>query len=145
MKELIKEIRKCKLCKWLPLGPNPILSVSKKSKILIIWQAPWIKVHNTNIPWNDPSWERLREWLWISNEVFYNSDKVWIMPMWFCYPWKWKTWDLPPRKECAPLWHKKVIDEMKDLELIILIGQYAQKILFMKTSTKNTYRYHKKL
>ncbi len=137
MKELLKQIAKCNICKWLPLGPRPIISVSKTSKILIIGQAPGIRVHTSWIPWDDPSWERLREWLNMNSNTFYDNSKVGIMPMWLCYPWTGKTWDLPPRKECAPLWHNEVIKHMPELEMIILIGQYAQKHYLWKDMQKN--------
>lgn len=137
MQKLITNIRKCQVCKWLPLGPRPIISLSKTSKILIIGQAPGVRVHKSGIPWDDPSWERLRQWLDMGKETFYDNTKVGIMPMGLCYPGTGKSGDLPPRIECAPLWHKKVIDEMKDLEMIILIGGYAQKYYLWKQIEKN--------
>jgi len=127
MRQLLSKIQKCTFCKNLPLGPRPIVSFTEKSKVLIIWQAPGTKVHKTGIPWDDPSWERLRDWLGIRDEVFYNPDEIALMPMGFCYPGKWKSWDLPPRKECAPLWHEEIISQLPNIELIVLIGQYAQK------------------
>ncbi len=137
MKELLTQIQKCTFCKNLPLGPRPIVSFTKKSKVLVIWQAPGTKVHKTGIPWDDPSGKRLREWLWISSETFYNPNKIALMPMGFCYPWKWKTGDLPPRKECAPLWHKKVLDTLPNIEMIILIWQYAQKYYLQDKLERN--------
>ncbi len=131
MKELLSTIRKCHVCD-LPCWPRPVLSVSKTSKILIIGQAPGIKVHMSGIPWDDPSGKRLREWLSVDESIFYDNSKIGIMPLWLCYPWTGKTWDLPPRKECAPLWHEKVLAEMPELECIILIGTYAQKYYLWK-------------
>ncbi|WP_130735541.1 uracil-DNA glycosylase family protein [Flavobacterium sp. J27] len=128
MEELLDEIIKCKHCKdFLPLAPNPVIRASETAKILIVGQAPGIKVHQTGIPWNDPSGNQLRKWLNISNEVFYDTSKIAIVPMGFCYPGKSKTGDLPPREECAPLWHKKLLNQMPNIELTLLIGQFAQK------------------
>ncbi|NNC45260.1 MAG: uracil-DNA glycosylase family protein, partial [Winogradskyella sp.] len=105
MKQLLSEISQCSICKKdLPLGPRPVVSVSKQSKIIIIGQAPGTKVHNTGIPWDDPSGKQLRKWLNVSDEDFYNTSKFGIMPMGFCYPGKGKSGDLPPRPECAPQW-----------------------------------------
>lgn len=128
MKELIREIQNCQVCaEFLPLGPRPVVSVSPKSKILIIGQAPGTKVHASGIPWDDQSGKRLRQWLNVSDETFYNPDIFGIVPMGFCYPGKGKSGDLPPRTECAPLWHSKLFNAMSDAKLILLIGQYAQK------------------
>lgn len=93
---------------------------------MIIGQAPGTKVHNTSIPWNDPSGDLLRIWLGIDKETFYNANMMALMPMGFCYPGKGKSGDLPPRPECAPLWHKKLLNSLPELELTILIGQYSQ-------------------
>lgn len=127
MSELLSEIQKCQFCKGLPLWPRPVLSFSPTSKILIIGQAPGTKVHESWIPWDDASGHRLREWLGIDTKTFYDSSRVAIMPMGFCYPGRWKSGDLPPRAECAPKWHESVLEQMPKLELIILIWQYAQK------------------
>jgi uracil-DNA glycosylase len=97
------------------------------SKILIIGQAPGLKVQNSGIPWDDQSGNELRRWLNVTKEQFYNPDIFALMPMGFCYPGKGVSGDLPPRFECAPLWHQKLIDNMKGIRLTILIGQYAQK------------------
>jgi uracil-DNA glycosylase family 4 len=138
MKKLLNEISKCTICEdFLPLGPNPIVRASKTARILIIGQAPGTKVHKTNIPWNDPSGNQLRKWLNISDITFYDTTKIAIVPMGFCYPGKGKTGDLPPRKECAELWHDKLLSKMPNLELILLIGQYAQKH-YLKEESKIT-------
>lgn len=127
MTSLSSQINKCTICKHkLPLGPRPIFAFSKTSKILIIGQAPGIRVHESGIPWNDPSWERLREWMGIDSEIFYDKSQIAIMPMGLCYPGTGKTWDLPPTKECAPKWHHKILEQMEQLECILLIGTYAQ-------------------
>ncbi len=94
--------------------------------MVIIGQAPGTKVHNTSIPWNDPSGNLLRDWLGIDKDIFYNEEKIALIPMGFCYPGKGKSGDMPPRPECAPLWHEKLLKSMPHLELTILIGQYSQ-------------------
>jgi uracil-DNA glycosylase len=125
---LVKEVRSCRVCEAeLPLGPNPILQAKRSAKILIIGQAPGIKVHTSGIPWDDPSGKRLREWMNVDAEVFYNPSMIAIIPMGFCYPGKGKSGDLPPRKECAKLWHKKLVAYLPNRSLTLLIGQYAQK------------------
>lgn len=127
LEPLLNEIRACTVCAHsLPLGANPVIQAHQEAKLLIIGQAPGTKVHETSIPWNDPSGNRLREWLDIDRDTFYNSSKVAIMPMGLCYPGKGKSGDLPPRKECAPLWHDKVLAELPNIEMTLLIGQYAQ-------------------
>ncbi|MFD2891478.1 uracil-DNA glycosylase family protein [Flavobacterium chuncheonense] len=137
MQSLHHEILQCTHCsEHLPLGPNPVVQISRTAKILIIGQAPGVKVHQTGIPWNDASGKQLRHWLQLSEEIFYDATKIAIVPMGFCYPGKGNSGDLPPRKECAPLWHDKIISEMPDLKLTLLIGQYAQKY-YLKTSVKS--------
>jgi len=125
---LLSDIHACRICeKYLPLGPNPVITVSSDTKILIIGQAPGIKVHKSGIPWNDQSGKNLRKWLDVSDEMFYNSGIFGVMPMGMCYPGKGVRGDLPPRPECAPQWHDKVIRHIHDLQLTLLIGIYAQK------------------
>tara|TARA_B100000809_G_scaffold258545_1_gene301931 strand:- start:1541 stop:2113 length:573 start_codon:yes stop_codon:yes gene_type:complete len=136
MEELIKNISNCVICKeHLPLGPRPIFSVHPKSKIVIIGQAPGAIVHKTGIAWNDKSGENLREWMGITNDVFYNPKEIAIIPMGFCYPGKGKSGDLAPRKECAPLWHNLLLTKLKEVELVLLIGKYAQDY-YLKDKTK---------
>lgn len=135
---LLTDIKNCTVCeKFLPLGPRPVVSVSKKSKILIIGQAPGTKVHASGIPWDDQSGKNLRSWLNVTNEQFYNPDIFGIVPMGFCYPGKGKSGDLPPRKECAPLWHEPLLKQLPELELILLIGVYAQKYYLKSDAKKN--------
>ena len=124
---LEREIRNCNLCSDLPLGPNPIFKISPKAKILLISQAPGTKAHESNIAWHDKSGNRLRSWLGMSEEEFYNPENIGIMPMSLCYPGKGKSGDLPPRKECAPAWHGKILDLMPEVKLKVLIGNYAIK------------------
>lgn len=138
MENLLHEISQCTICsKHLKLGPRPVVSAHSRSKIVIIGQAPGTKVHNSGIPWDDASGKLLRKWLNVSNEDFYNEEKFAIVPMGFCYPGKGKSGDLPPRKECAPQWHKALLDEMPHVELVILIGMYAQKY-YLRKEAKST-------
>jgi len=128
MKDFLSEMRSCTVCsKHLPLGPRPIVSAHPNSKIAIIGQAPGSKVHETGVPWDDPSGKQLRKWLGVTDEQFYDVQLFALVPMGFCYPGKGKSGDLPPRPECAPLWHPTLFDGMASLDLIILIGQYAQR------------------
>src|SRR5437868_12590336 len=123
--KLLQEIRQCRACEE-HLEPKPVLSLHKHSKILIIGQAPGRIVHQTGIPWNDKSGDKLRSWLGVDKTGFYDAKNFGIVPMGFCYPGKGKSGDLPPRPECAKLWHKRLMDEAKNAQLIILVGQYAQ-------------------
>jgi len=113
-----------------------VLSAHPNSKIIIIGQAPGTKVHASGIPWDDASGKQLRKWLNVSDEDFYDETKFAIIPMGFCYPGKGKTGDLPPRPECAPQWHPPLFKELKNVELVILIGMYAQKYYLGKTAKK---------
>lgn len=108
-------------------APRPVISVHPESKILVIGQAPGTKVHQSGIPWDDKSGDNLRSWLGVNSDQFYNSKKFGIVPMGFCYPGKGKSGDLPPRPECAPQWHRPLLDLMPEVKLTLLIGQYAQK------------------
>ncbi len=103
------------------------MAASGSSRIVIIGQAPGSKVHNSGIPWNDPSGNLLREWMGVDKDTFYDAEQIALMPMGFCYPGKGKSGDLPPRPECAPHWHKLLLEQMQQVELAILIGQYSQK------------------
>lgn len=126
MKDLLREIRACTICKeHLPFAPKPVLRASSTAKIVIIGQAPGSKVQQSGIPWDDASGKTLREWMDISSENFYDESKIAIIPMGFCYPGKGKTGDLPPRKECAATWHDALFEQMPNIKLKILIGQYA--------------------
>ncbi|MBO6517072.1 MAG: uracil-DNA glycosylase family protein [Bacteroidia bacterium] len=128
MQELLNEIKQCTICEeFLPLGPRPVVVAKPNARVIIIGQAPGTKVHNSGIPWDDASGKQLRLWLNMDDDTFYNSDKIAIVPMGFCYPGKGKSGDLPPRKECAPQWHQSLFGQMPKLELKLLIGQYAQK------------------
>ncbi len=128
LNKLAKKITKCTLCiDSLPMGARPVLQVSTKAKILIAGQAPGIRVHRSGIPFDDPSGKRLREWMGINDEIFYNPNQIAILPMGFCYPGTGKSGDLPPRPECAKEWRQQILDTMPQIELIIVIGMYALK------------------
>ncbi len=137
MDGLLKEIRACAVCKeHLVLGPRPIVAAHPDARIVIIGQAPGTKVHATGVPWDDPSGRQLRKWLNVSDEVFYDEKQIALVPMGFCYPGKGKSGDLPPRPECAPLWHERLMHSLPNLELIILIGMYAQGYYLKKEAKK---------
>ncbi len=138
MEKLLAEIRECRVCAAeLPLGPRPVVKASRTAKILIIGQAPGTKVHETGIPWNDPSGNRLREWLDIDLATFYDEKRIAIMPMGFCYPGRIeKGGDAPPRPECAPLWHDRLKEKMPNVQVTLLVGQYAQRYYLGKRGKK---------
>ncbi len=123
------EARACTVCSaHLPLGPRPVLRASASSRLLIVGQAPGTKVHETGIPWNDPSGDRLRDWLGLDRDAFYDERRIAIMPMGFCYPGVDRNGgDKPPRPECAPLWHDRLLALMPGIELTLLVGMYAQR------------------
>lgn len=127
MEELLTNIRNCRWCESsLPHYPKPVIQLHSKARILVIGQAPGQKAHASGIPWDDASGKRLRAWMGIDSSVFYNPQQVAIMPMGFCYPGKGSSGDLPPRPECAPKWHDLILPELTQVELTLLIGQYAQ-------------------
>ena len=124
---LIEEVRACTLCAdYLTDGVRPVIQVDSKAKILIAGQAPGKKVHESGIPFDDASGDRLRDWMEISKETFYNPEQVAILPMGFCYPGKGKTGDLAPRTECALAWRAELLAQLPQLQLTLVIGQYAQ-------------------
>ena len=134
MNTLLNKIQRCEVCKeHLPLGPRPVIQLNAYSKIVIISQAPGRRVHETGIPWNDASGKKLKSWMNVSDEIFYNPACFSILPMGFCYPGKAISGDLPPRPECAPLWHLQILKNFKSKPLILLIGQYAQRYYLKKT------------
>jgi uracil-DNA glycosylase len=126
---LLKEVRACRLCEAsLPLGPRPVLRASATARILIVGQAPGTRVHETGIPWNDPSGDRLRKWMDLDRDVFYNETRIAIIPMGYCYPGRDpRGGDLPPRPECAKHWLPKLLAQLPKIEFTILAGQYAQR------------------
>jgi len=139
-KSLLQNIRKCTLCKkYLPNGVRPVLQVSPQAQILIVGQAPGRKVHESGIPFDDASGKRLREWMGIENDIFYNEKQVAILPMAFCYPGTGKSGDLPPRPECEPAWRKPLLDQLPNLKLTLVIGMYAQDYQFSKSKETVTH------
>ncbi len=125
--DLLARIRACTVCEpSLPLGARPVVRASETARILIVGQAPGTRVHASGIPWDDPSGDRLRHWLQVDHETFYDESRIAIVPMGFCYPGKGKSGDLPPRPECAPLWHQQLLQRMPRVELTLLVGSYAQ-------------------
>ena len=121
------DISACRRCSEdLALGPRPVVRFSASARILIIGQAPGARVHESGIPCDDASGQRLREWTGISNDAFYDSGKVALMPMGFCYPGKGANGDLPPRPECTPLWYEKILTVLPANRLTLLVGSYAQ-------------------
>jgi uracil-DNA glycosylase len=138
MNNLIRQILNCDICKnLLPNHPKPILQAHIESKILIIGQAPGQKVQQSGVPWDDQSGDELRRWLGIGKEHFYDSRLIALMPMGFCYPGKGKSGDLPPRPECAPTWHQRLLAEMKEVQITLLIGRYSQSY-YLKDKIKPT-------
>lgn len=133
MDRLLRDIRSCKICEsHLPLGPKPIVNLSSSAKILIVGQAPGIKAHESGKPWNDASGERLRLWMNLTPDEFYDETRVGVVPMGFCYPGKGKSGDLPPRPECSKHWMQKVLKQLPSVQLKILIGGYAQRYFLDK-------------
>jgi uracil-DNA glycosylase len=125
--QLLRNIRACTHCAdALPCGPRPVLQAHGSARLCIVGQAPGRKVHETGIPWNDPSGDRLRTWLGLTPEQFYDSRKIAIIPMGFCYPGKAASGDKPPRPDCAPRWHEKLDAHLPDIALTLLIGHHAQ-------------------
>jgi uracil-DNA glycosylase len=124
---LLADVRACKLCaSYLPLGPRPVLQVHPAARILIAGQAPGSRVHATGVPFDDPSGDRLRDWMGIDEPTFYDAARIAILPMGFCFPGTGNSGDLPPRPECAPTWRDKLLATMPDIRLTLVIGQYAQ-------------------
>jgi uracil-DNA glycosylase len=126
LEALAIRIRACRVCEaFLPLGPRPIFSIDPRARILIIGQAPGAKVNASGVPWADASGRRLREWLAVTEDEFYDPARISLVPMGFCYPGAGGSGDLPPRPECAPLWHPQILPSLVELRLTIFIGRYA--------------------
>ncbi|MBB5322409.1 uracil-DNA glycosylase family protein [Marinobacter oulmenensis] len=125
--QLVEQVRACRICaQALPHEPRPVVQLSPSSRILVVGQAPGRKVHETGLPFNDPSGDRLRQWMGITRETFYDERKLAILPMGFCYPGTGSSGDLPPRPECAPAWREALLARLPNIELTLLIGRYAQ-------------------
>ena len=136
MQDIFSQVRACQLCHdSLPLGANPIIQGSERARIVIIGQAPGIKAHQSSTPFNDASGRRLREWLGVSSQQFYDPSLFAIIPMAFCYPGKGKSGDLPPPSICAQTWHRTILATLRHSKLTLLIGQYAQKYYLTAAST----------
>jgi uracil-DNA glycosylase len=135
---LLKEVRACTICTaHLPHGPRPVLQADTRARILIAGQAPGSKVHASGVPFDDASGERLRQWMGVSREQFYDPQLVAILPMGFCYPGTGKSGDLPPRHECAPQWRARLLRAMPHIELTLVIGQYAMAWHLPDAATSN--------
>jgi uracil-DNA glycosylase len=135
---LLPQIRACQACAaHLPHGPRPVVQAGANARLLIVGQAPGRIVHETGIPWNDASGDRLREWLGVPRDVFYDEQQVAIVPTGFCYPGKGKSGDLPPRPECAPLWHAPLLAALPKVALTLLIGSHAQQF-YLRENAKPT-------
>jgi uracil-DNA glycosylase len=127
LNRLLAEVRACRACEaHLPLGPRPVIQAGGSARILIIGQAPSARVHVSGVPWDDRSGERLRDWMDIDAETFYDKSRIAILPMGFCYPGRAASGDRPPRRECAPLWLDRLLEHMPSIELTLLVGRYAQ-------------------
>jgi uracil-DNA glycosylase len=135
---LLEEIRACTACAaHLPHGVRPVVQAGATARLLIIGQAPGRKVHDTGIPWNDASGNRLRDWLGIDRDVFYDARRIAIVPAGFCFPGTGRHGDLPPRPECAPLWHARLLAALPNVQLTLLIGRYAQD-LYLRDNRKES-------
>lgn len=127
LEQLLQRVRACTVCaEHLPFPPKPVLRAKKSARLMIVGQAPGTKVQETGIPWNDPSGDRLREWLQMDRETFYDEASIAIIPAGFCYPGRGKSGDMPPRPECAPLWHPPLRAALPKIKLTLLVGSYAQ-------------------
>jgi uracil-DNA glycosylase len=127
LKTLLPQVRACRLCETaLPLGPRPVVQLHAGAQILIAGQAPGRRVHESGVPFDDPSGDRLRDWLGVDRETFYDPRLFAILPMGFCYPGTGRSGDLPPRPECAPAWRAPLLAALKRIQLTLVVGQYAQ-------------------
>lgn len=124
---LLAEVRACTRCAAaLPLGPRPVLQIDPAARLLIAGQAPGARVHESGVPFADPSGDRLRDWLGLSADEFYDARKVAVLPMGFCYPGTGRAGDLPPRPECAATWRGALLASLRRLQLTVVLGEYAQ-------------------
>ena len=127
LERVAREARPCRLCEAvLPHAPRPVFHIGRGARLMIVGQAPGRRVHETGIPWNDPSGDRLRAWLAMDRETFYDRAQIAILPTGLCYPGTVDGSDLPPRPECAPLWHPRFRAALPNIRLTLLVGQYAQ-------------------
>lgn len=136
---LLSDVRACTLCQdYLPLGCRPVIQAHPKAKILIAGQAPGRKVHSSGVPFSDASGDRLRHWLNITHDVFYDPEQIAILPMGLCFPGSGKSGDLPPRPECAPAWRKAVLEHLPQIQMTLVLGKYAQDYHFSNTHSSVT-------
>ncbi|GJM43272.1 MAG: uracil-DNA glycosylase [Gemmatimonadota bacterium] len=127
LKALLEEIGACRICEaHLPHGPRPVVRADRRATILIVGQAPGRRVHESGIPFDDPSGDRLRDWMGVDRDTFYDVRRVAIVPMGFCFPGTGTSGDLPPREECAPAWREPLLAKLPNVQLTLVIGQYAQ-------------------
>lgn len=149
MDNLLAEISKCRVCApFLKDGVNPLIRAHPDNRILIIGQAPGIRVHESGHLWKDKSGDNLRQWLDVDDHTFYHSNTFGMIPMGFCYPGKGASGDLPPRPECAPLWHQRLLENLPDISLTLLVGRYAQNYYLEspgKTLTQTVHQYKRYL
>lgn len=139
LSSLLSGVRACTICESnLPHGARPVLQIHAESKILIAGQAPGQKVHDSGVPFDDASGKRLREWLGVSRDVFYDPKQFAILPMGFCFPGTGKSGDLAPRSECAPAWREQLLSHLNQLQLTVVLGKYAQNYHFGTTSSSVT-------
>lgn len=129
--QLLRDVRACTLCEpELPLGARPVVQLNPKARILVAGQAPGKRVHASGKPFDDPSGDRLRQWMDIDKETFYDAEALAIIPMGLCYPGTGKSGDLPPRPECAPTWRNKLLEQLPNLELTLAIGAICTAMAF---------------
>lgn len=128
LETLLAAVRDCRVCEQhLPLGPRPVLRAAVTATILVVGQAPGLRVHTSGVAWDDPSGERLRDWMGVDKDVFYDESRIALIPMGYCYPGRGNGGDMPPRRECAQLWLDHLLAKLPRIELTLLIGQYAQR------------------
>ncbi len=126
--QLLENVKQCRLCEAsLPHDPRPVLQADPRARVMIAGQAPGRRVHESGVPFDDPSGDRLREWMGVSDAEFYDATRIAILPMGFCYPGTGKSGDLPPRPECAKTWRDELLQRLPNIQLTLAIGQYAQK------------------
>jgi uracil-DNA glycosylase len=136
---LLSEVHACAICRdHLPLGPRPVLQLHPDARVLIAGQAPGRKVHESGIPFDDASGNRLREWMGVTRKMFYDPRRIVILPMGFCFPGSGKSGDLPPRPECEPAWRKQLLGQLRHVEVTLVLGQYAQAYHFGKSKSTLT-------
>ena len=139
IESLLSNVKECAICeKHLPHGVRPILQFNSNAKILIAGQAPGRKAHESGVPFDDASGDRLRDWMGVSKETFYDPNKIAILPMGFCYPGKGGNGDLPPRPECEPAWREQLLEQLNNTKIVLVLGKYAQTYHFGKTSSSLT-------